>query len=111
MKPKPLAVLKNFTVPVMRMLGPFPIRREEAGQKRAAHLARPRNSDVGKGQCPKAEAQPQIVRAHSNRSAPANEIWGVSCPSTRDAASYGLTWLPRDHAPRGAILPRNLGGS
>ena len=39
---------------------------------------------MGKGQCPEAEGQPQIVRAHSSRSAPATIMWGGGYPSTRD---------------------------
>src|SRR6476619_1511107 len=94
MNPKPLAVLKNFTVPVTRMWDvPFPIERESAGQKRAARSAR--HLRLGKANRPYGQAaKPQILRRAPSWSAPAGPLYGAGLRLRQDTSERTAAVMP-----------------
>ena len=86
--------LVPFVERVVRMEScPFPLRRDEAGQERPH--ARPGNSDVGKGNSPKAKAQPLIVRGALPWSTPASLTWVFSADlqGVRGLCGHNGNWL------------------
>jgi len=102
-------VLKNFTVPVTRIRGSFPIRRDSPAKKAARSTPA---SQSGERQMPvRAQARPQLVRRTQFRSARASDTWGGRRRSTRDNISGACAKTPSWYLICGALSNGTRRGS